>query len=103
MADLDLTFVSTARIHERVMHDLFIMIDDVEFNVEDLRELLAAVEDNDAIISPDAAQGQILLKNEVLGRFGSYFWGAGATKGSNFDAFKQALDDLLKKHHPAYN
>lgn len=102
MADLDFAFVDTANLRERVMHDLLIMIDGVQFDVEDLRELLDAVEDGGVVVSNDAT-GQMLLRLDVLENLGSQKWMARATEGPNFEAFSRTLDDLLKKHHPGYN
>ncbi len=102
MADLDLTFVSTARVRERVVHDLLIMVDGVEFDVEDLRDLLDEVESGDTVVYP-ISTGQMLLKNGVLDDLGSQRWMLSAIEGPNFRVFKQTVDDLLKKHHPDYN
>ncbi len=102
MITLDLAFMSTARVRERVVHDLLIVVDGIEFDVEDLRELLEGVEDGDVVVHSDST-GQMLVNNGVLDTLGSQRWMMAAAKGPNFDAFKQAVDDLLKKHHPSYN
>jgi hypothetical protein len=102
MADLDFAFMSTARVRERVVHDLLIVIDGIEFDVEDLRHLLDEVESDDVVVHSDST-GEMLVKNGVLETLGYQRLMAAATKGPNFEAFKQSLDDLLKKHHPSYN
>jgi len=94
--------MNTARVRERTEHDLLIMIDGIEFDVEALRELLGEVDAGNVTVNNDST-GKMLLKMEVLESLGNQRWYAEAKKGPNFDAFKQTLDDLLKKHHPGYN
>jgi hypothetical protein len=101
MADLDFTYMATARVRERVVHDLLIMIDGKEWDVENLRELLGEVESGDIVVTGEG--GPLLMRIGVLESIGSHKWMMGARTGPNFDAFKQSLDDLLKKHHPGYN
>ena len=89
---LDLTNdlpISKPRLEPYTAYRYWITINDVEYDLQDLFELLEELENHDAYIS-DSTVGKMLIELDVVTSCGSRSWAP--KHGLNFKIFKQEID-----------